>query len=204
MKVNIAVDNDEILFSLYEPLFRFHNEKYGTNLKKEDFISYHFHEVWGGDREEEERKVNEFFNSDYFANIKPVLGAVEAMKYLKERGHALFVVTGRIPSLAQKTESDLIKYFPGIFSGVCFGNSYGVTGAKIPKSTLCRKLNCGIIIEDDMLHIRECAAAGISVLAFDYPWNQEPLPDNATRVFSWNEIHTLINTFNKKYYLTAT
>lgn len=30
------------------PLAEFHNKNYGTNLKEDDFFSYEFYDVWGG------------------------------------------------------------------------------------------------------------------------------------------------------------
>lgn len=195
MSINIAVDNDEILFDFHGPLSLFHNERYGTNLKKEDFVSYNFYEVWGGTPEETKRKILEFLESDYFKNIKPTEGSQDAMKFLKDKGHNLFNVTGRMYSLIEKTENDIQKYFPNIFSGICFANSYG-TGIKTKKSILCRKLNTRLIIEDDLLHINDCANAGIQVLVYDYPWNQGILPENATRFFNWKQAINLVSNYS--------
>lgn len=197
MNINIAVDNDEILFDLHGQLILFHNEVYGTKLKKKDFVSYNFHEVWGGTSEEATRKVSEFLGSDYFKKIKPVEGSQKAMESLKQRGHTLFVVTGRIHSLAEKTEDDIQEYFPNIFSGICFANTYG-TGIKTKKSILCRKLNTRLIIEDDLLHINDCANTGISVLVHDYQWNQGILPENATRFFDWKQAINLVSSHSSK------
>jgi uncharacterized HAD superfamily protein len=198
--MNIAIDNDEILFDLHGPLILFHNQFYGTELKKENFFSYKFHEVWGGTIEEEARKILEFFDSEYFQNIQPTEGSQKAMKFLKDIGHTLFVVTGRIHSLTEKTISDIDKYFPNIFSGVCFANTYGATGTKTKKSILCRKLNTQLIIEDDLFHVNDCANNGISVLVHDYPWNREDLPKNAIRFFDWKEAINLINRHSRKTY----
>lgn len=200
MGINIAVDNDEILFDLISALVLFHNEVYGTNFIRADFFSYQFNKVWGGDIKDAIKKVEEFFDSDYFKNIQPIPGALETMNHLKERGHNLFVVTGRILRLTQKTEDDLKKYFPNVFSGLCFANTYGTTGIKLPKSILCRKLNSRIIIDDDLIHINECSNAGIKVLAYDCPWNQEVLPENATRVYNWKQVKDNISTFALKTY----
>lgn len=189
--MNIAVDNDEILFDLHGQLILFHNEEYGTKLEKKDFVSYNFHEVWGGTSEEATRKVLEFFESEYFKKIQPTEGSQKFMKFMKDRGHTLFVVTGRIYSLVQKTEDDIQEYFPNIFSGVCFANTYG-TGTKTKKSILCKELNASLIIEDDLLHVKDCASAGISVLVHDYNWNQGFLPENATRFFDWEQAINLV------------
>jgi len=198
MQKNIAVDNDDILFDFMSGLVLFHNEVYLTNFKKEDYFSYNFHEVWGGTREQATLKIAEFLESNYFKNIKPKEGAVEAMRFLKDKGHNLFVITGRQHFLTEKTESDIQIYFSGIFSGICFANTYGpdFSGVKIKKSILCRKVNSGIIIEDDLLHINDCASAGIRVIAQDNPWNQGTLPKNATRVFDWKKTINLVADYS--------
>jgi len=104
MNINIAVDNDEILANLHRQLILFHNAEYGTSLTSNDFTSYIFHKVWGGTIKEETRKVEEFFESNYFKEVLPTEGSQEAMKFLKRKGHNLFIVTGRIHSLAEATE----------------------------------------------------------------------------------------------------
>ena len=48
MKQVIAVDIDEVLAQFMPTLARFHNDNYNTSLVIEDFQSYRFNEVWGG------------------------------------------------------------------------------------------------------------------------------------------------------------
>jgi hypothetical protein len=194
MNINIAVDCDEILANLHSQLIVFHNKEYGTNLKKEDFTSYSFHEVWGGTVNEETKKVSQFFDSNYFKEVIPVEGSQKAMDFLKKKGHNLFVVTGRIISLTEETIVWIEKYFPNIFLGICFGNTYG-SGIKIRKSVMCKRLNVRLIIEDDLMHVADCANADIPVLVYDNPWNQGILPRKAVRVFDWNHAINTIGDF---------
>lgn len=197
--IYIAVDNDDILFNFNDQIILFHNEVYGTNLKKEDFVSYNFNEVWGGTVDQAVAKVLEFFQSNYFKEIRPTEGSQKAMRLLKDNGHILFVVTGRIFPLVEQTEADIKKYFPNIFSGICFANTYGAEGIKIKKSVLCRRLNTRLIIEDDLLHINECTNAGITTLVYDYPWNQGVLPEKAERVFDWGKALDRIREYSYKF-----
>lgn len=199
--MNIAVDNDELLFDFVGSFIVFHNEVYGTKLTRESFFSYRYYEVLGIKEGEDRPRFAEFYQSEYFENIQPVEGAQKAMKHLKESGHTLFVVTGRIHSLVNKTMDDLTKYYPDIFSGISFANTYGTNGDKRKKSTLCRQLNSRIILEDDFLHIYDCANAGIFVLVPNHPWNQGVLPDRATRFFNWKEaINSIANMAKEVIY----
>ncbi len=55
----VAVDIDEVLAQFIPSLATFHNEVYGgTALTSESFVSYEFHHVWGGTKEECSHKVS--------------------------------------------------------------------------------------------------------------------------------------------------
>ena len=63
MKPVVAVDIDEVLALFIPALAEFHNEVYGgkdgniANLSAASFVSYEFHNVWGGTKEECSDKV---------------------------------------------------------------------------------------------------------------------------------------------------
>jgi uncharacterized HAD superfamily protein len=190
--MHIAIDIDDSAGDLLSSLILFHNDRYGTKLKRGDFHSCWYREVWGGTKEQEVEKLTEFFKTDYFKNVPPMLGSQEAIKLLKERGHKLSIVTGRVYSLTKQTEEWVEKYFGNIFSAIYHTNSYGLTGIKIKKSEMCKNQKVDLIVDDDLMHIIDCANAGISVLVYDSPWNQGVLPSGTVRVMSWNKIPELI------------
>ena len=198
MNINIAIDCDEIIADLSSQLILFHNKEYGTNLTKEDFTSYCFHQVWGGTVEEETKKVSQFFESNYFKEVVPTEGSQEAMNFLKKKGHNLFIVTGRVHTLTEETLMFIEKYFPNIFLGVSFANTYGTSGPRMKKSVMCRKLNVRLIIEDDPIHITDCTNFGIPVFVYDKPWNRGALPEKAIRVFDWKQMINEISAFALK------
>jgi uncharacterized HAD superfamily protein len=186
--MNIAVDLDDSLVDTISQLVLFHNDRYGTCLKKEDFNSCDYTDTWGGTRSDNVIKIREFFKSNYFRDIAPVAGAQEALTILKEKGHNLFIVTGRENHFNQITYALVEKYFFNIFSGIYHTNAYSEGLIRIKKSTVCKDLNASIIIEDDFVHILDCASSGIKVLVYNTLWNQGELPIGATRVLSWNQI----------------
>lgn len=191
--MNIAVDLDDSLADLISELLLFHNDRYGTCLKKSDFKSCNYADIWGGTRSDNVGKIREFFKSDYFRNIIPIAGSQEVLAILKEKGHNPFVVTGRENYFEQITHTFIEEYFSNIFSGIYHTNAYSEDLIRIKKSTVCKELNASIIIEDDLVHIIDCANSGIKVLVYDTPWNQGELPNGATRVSSWNQILEVIN-----------
>jgi len=191
--MNIAVDLDDSLADLISQLILFHNERYGTCFKKENFNSNNYVDIWGGTRNDNVIKIRQFFKSGYFEKIIPITGSQEVLKILRKNGHNPFLVTGRESHFEQITYAFIEKYFFDIFSGIYHTNAYSDNLVKINKSTICKELNASIIIEDDLIHIIDCANSGIKVLVYDTPWNQGALPDGTTRVFSWNQILEIIN-----------
>lgn len=186
--MSIGIDLDEVVADTLDAIIKFHNERYGTDFKKTDFRSYRFWETWGGTRDESIKEVLEFFSTDRFTNLTPVAGSLRAMKAMKKAGHDLFIITGRQTEIIKETEAWIEEYFPNIFSGLHFANTYGITGQPRKKSDICKALGIKWMVEDDLDHAIECGAAGISVLLFNQPWNQGELPANAKRVFSWSDV----------------
>eukprot|EP00761_Pharyngomonas_kirbyi_P001564 gb/GECH01001568.1/.p1 GENE.gb/GECH01001568.1/~~gb/GECH01001568.1/.p1 ORF type:complete len:205 (+),score=54.90 gb/GECH01001568.1/:1-615(+) len=198
----IACDLDEVLGTFVEQLAQFHNRVYNTNLSLSDFDSYQFWNVWGGNAKEAATKINEFFESPEFDSLKPIPGAHEALKELKEKGYTLVLVTSRQTFLKEKTMKFLDKNYPGIFDQVRLGNHYG-EGKKKSKPEMCRELGASILIDDSLKYCTECAHDDIKAVLFDlngeYPWNNtdEPLHSNITRVSNWKEALNVVLGPNK-------
>ncbi|MCD6398532.1 MAG: hypothetical protein J7L08_01290 [Candidatus Aenigmarchaeota archaeon] len=184
----IGVDLDEVISDTLPALIKFHNERYGTNLKKEDFYSYRFEYIWGGTREEAIRKVLEFYKSKYYNTIKPVEGALEGIKKLREKNE-LVVITYRPTEFKEITEEWLKRYFHGCFSKIYFTNFYSVNGTIKKKYETCLEIGVDLMIDDLLKCSLDCASRNISVLLFNQPWNQcKELPALVKRVYSWKEI----------------
>ncbi len=186
--MHIAFDIDEVTADLNTQLILFHNETYGTKLTRDDFNTYFYEDIWGGTLKEAIKKIDEFIESKYFKQILPTPGSQKALTFLKKQGLTLHSVTGRIHSLKKETAEWTQKYFPDIFSGIHHANTYGTNGIKINKSKICKDLNISTLVDDDMVHVMDCANSGISVLVYDHPWNRVVLPQKAKRVLDYDEI----------------
>jgi len=191
--MNIAVDLDDTLVDLLEQLILFHNNTFGTNLKRNDFNTCIYQKVWGGSREETIAKIMNFIASPYFQDIRPLVGAVEGVEHLKSLGHNLFLVTGRDNNTNILTRKLLDQYFSGYFCGVYHTNAYTHSDGWLKKSEVCARLKAPLIIDDDPIHIHDCTDRGIKVLVYDNPWNRIELPVGATRVLNWKEIIVCVN-----------
>lgn len=185
--MNIAVDLDDTILNNITNLILFFNSVYGRNLKKEQFFSCLYRQVWGGTKEEEQEILRNFCESKYFSEILPIKGSQRMMNVLKKNGHNLVVVTGRVYSLTKKTEDWVGKFFPNVFSDIYHTNSYGESGLRIKKSDMCKKLNMDLIIDDDFNHVVDCTNADIPVLVYSTPWNQNEFPKKALRLNEWND-----------------
>ncbi len=94
VKVTVAVDIDEVLAYFTPRLIEFHNSTYGSSLELSQFVSYEFHNVWGGTKEECSAKINLFNDQGHCRHLAPIEGALEALRCLKAK-YSLQVVTAR-------------------------------------------------------------------------------------------------------------
>ncbi|EKU21290.1 5 deoxy cytosolic type c protein domain containing protein [Nannochloropsis gaditana CCMP526] len=168
----VAVDLDEVLGLFVETLARFHNEVYGGSLTADDFHSYDFVHVWGGTREEANAKVLAFFKSSHFQFC-----------------------------IQRETEEWVQKHYPGIFTGLHYGNHYSATGPQRSKGDMCQAIKAQLLVDDSLRYAHQVAQdAGIPVLLFgDYAWNQadpslppSSLPPSITRVTRWEDVRVHI------------
>lgn len=185
----IAVDIDEVLGKFVLQLCAFHNEKYPRSaaptsaestsaaaaavsppppalLTPEHFVSYNFHEVWGGTREEADEKVRDFFQSPHFVDGIPAID--DAARVLRKHSHnyELHVVTSRQDILQDHTRGWIDQHYPGIFTELHFGNHFSTEGVVRSKPDLCRAVGAVAIIDDNIRYAAQCGAAGIPAFLF--------------------------------------
>jgi len=136
----LAVDIDEVLSSLLSEIIRWHNEKYKSAYKVDDFFSYDYWNVWGGTRQQAIEKVDNFAKSGGFAKLPVIEGSQEAIKKLKNK-YKIFSVTSRRNDFKDDTYKWIERNFPDCFEEVLFGNHYDLSGDKtLSKSQLCHNI----------------------------------------------------------------
>lgn len=187
-KMLIGVDLDEVLADLMSQLIVFHNHRYGTRLRREDFESYNLWEIWGGTKQDATRKVREFYCSEYFRGVLPVKGSVRGMDFLIERGYKPIILTSRYGEGVRQTMPWLGKYFRDKFFGIIFSDDY-IDERGIKKAELCERLRVEFMVDDDIGVARSCAKKGTRVFLLNYPWNQLRKEElDIERVDGWEEI----------------
>ncbi len=191
-KKRVGIDFDDVLFCCNETLQPFHNNRYGTNLTKDNVATYYLHDLWKCTKEEAYERVLEFYNSEEHASMQPLEGAVEAIHQLSKR-YELFVVTARPPE-AEVTTKKLLKHFPNVFKKIHFVGTTTGKNHTITKAEVCKQEHIDIFIDDSFHNTVNIAIIGIPTLLFNQPWNKEnALPDGVKRVYSWEEIVTEID-----------
>lgn len=185
----IGVDIDDVLLELAQGFIAFHNEEYGTQLVFEQFISYYLPKVIGGTFEEAFAKLERFYQTPCFHNLKPVPGSLDGVMRLQKKA-ALSIITSRPPELFEVTHTQLRKYHPGQFPMVHFARNPYIGTHSPTKKELCTRLGITQLIEDSLEQAKECAAAGINIYLFDKPWNQsqEEIP-RVMRVTGWHDAY---------------
>ncbi|MBS3133740.1 hypothetical protein J4214_00745 [Candidatus Woesearchaeota archaeon] len=184
---NIGIDLDDVLADTTPALISFHNDFYGTRLKRDGFHSQFYVNVWGETLEDAIRKVQEFHDSAYFDNIKPVNGSAKFIDslYLK---NDLYIITSRKEAFIEKTILWINRYFSGKFKGIYFSDNYhvGYNGKKT-KTQICLEIGAKLMIEDSLEYSKECSKSGIRVILLDCPWNQSEDIPGVERVYSLDE-----------------
>ena len=186
--MHIAVDLDEVLAETLDSIIIFHNKRYGTFHRKEQFLRYAFWTVWGGTRKQAIQKVHDFFCTPEADSIQPVEGARQTLTALRKAGCRFSVVTARPDAFLSVTERWVERHFPDLFSGIYFTNHFGQTGSVKRKVDVCEELGARVLVEDDLRHVSDCLATDIRVLLFDRPWNQKDVPLGVDRIRSWDEV----------------
>jgi uncharacterized HAD superfamily protein len=183
--MKIGIDFDDVLFDTNSSLALFHNSHYGSSYERKDVQSWFLEHIWGCTPQEAIARVKEWYQSSGHMQLMPMPGALEAIVELS-RDNELYVITARPMQIEKLTLTLLEQHFPEKFSGLHFTNHFERDNQS--KADVCKKLGISLLVEDALVHARTVAAADISVLLLDSPWNQEVVSANITRVFSWEEI----------------
>jgi len=178
----IAIDIDETLVHFLPKLAKFH----GRQLPHGQY-SYMYRKVFDIPESQSKKMVYDFYRSDEFDNLLPIIGCREKLKQLRKGAKKLYVVSGRQDFVRSKTEKWLEDFFPGIFDDLVLTNSYTID--EIPKVEICRSLNIDTIIDDDYQVCMECLRTGIKPYNYihipPYPWSTQS--DMSLR--SWSDLN---------------
>jgi 5'(3')-deoxyribonucleotidase len=188
-KTVIAIDIDEVLAPFVSGLVAWHNQQYGTAYQFQDFNSYEFHKIWGGDRDQAIMKGTMHFETR--GSTPPLPDAVQVLTRLAQR-YDLIVVTSRMILHKPQTEAWINEHFPQLFQEIVLCNHWDRENRhpKLTKSAACQRLGAQYLIDDLPNYIHEAAGAGITGLLFgEYPWNRQTTTHpQVHRVKDWQAV----------------
>lgn len=175
-QLTILVDMDDTIEDLLGAWLSFLNNKYGTNVKRDDVREWDISKAFPTlERKQvyEPLTINEFWGT-----IKPIEGAYDTLKNLMEDGHSIYIVTASAyETLPAKMELTLFRNFPFIkWSNVIITSN--------------KQMVKGDVLIDDGVHNHE-GGDYISIL-MNAPHNVSFQKDGVIRVHSWNEIYEVI------------
>ena len=184
----IGVDLDDVLGDFVGEIIKYYNPIDRTDRLKEEFVHSNFSEFWMCNRDKENERMNTFYKTLFFKNLKTIKGAQEGTKKLAEKNE-LYIISARPKRLYEDTTKWLERKFWNTFKGIYLtSQAYGEQSDR-KKSEICYDIGIDIMIEDNLEHAIDCANKVKKVLLLDYPWNKkEDLPDNIQRIYSWNDI----------------
>lgn len=190
--MKIAIDLDDTLINFAEQLVNFHNSVFSTKYAVDDFHSYVFWEVWGGDSKTNKDEVYRYYESEHFNEITPLPGAVEAISKLS-KDNELFIITARHQDISELTKKQVHSIFPDKFNGIYFANNHllksDANSRAKSKSAICDELGIDVLIEDSSENANESVRDDRMVFLFNRPWNiKRKTDERIIRVDSWEEI----------------
>ncbi len=187
----IAFDCDDSLVEFNRKLVEFYNRRHGTHFEWEQMTTYEIHLVYQCTEEYLTEVVWEFYHSDDHAAMEAMEGAMELMAYLATRQDVeKHVVTSRVEELHTVTTGLLHGHFGEVFEKYHFANHYGAKPEHVQrtKAEICLEIGAVVLIDDALHHARAVAAAGITVLLPDRPWNQGEIPSGVIRMRDLHEV----------------
>lgn len=180
--LNICIDIDGTITDAYYWL-NMTNKYFNKNVKEEQVTKYYIHEVMGIKAEEylkfyEENKIEIHSEQKLREDVQSVIKRLSML-------HNIYFVTAREKELTMLTHSYLKRNEIPYDDLFVLGSHYKVDKAK--------ELECNVFIEDNYDNAIQLSNAGFKVLLVDTNYNQKLLNDNIVRVYTWKEIHSIIN-----------
>ena len=192
--LKVAVDIDGVLADLYGRFLYLINKDFGTNYATKDLEHWNVFDMLPVLKELKEKYVQKtaesigwrYFDLAWLSphKLKPVTGAVEAMKKLVERKDLqLDIVTSRrvhsVPDMIKWIDLHGLPYHTIVILDT-FNPNYPADKAR---------LDYDIYIDDSPGLARKIAnQMGKKLLLFDYPTNKFEFTENVIRVQGWDDV----------------
>ena len=183
----IGIDVDEVLSPFSRPMFERAGYKWPDGK-----VPYHYASALGISQRDSERMVYDFYESQEFAELRPLPGAQAGLAFIQALGYYIYIITGRQDRVRIKTEEWVDRYFPHTVNEVIITNSF--TPHEVNKVDICKSLAINAMVDDSYQVCAECEGAHIKGINYIgdpvYPWCKE----TALSAHSWDEVTGVVSS----------
>ena len=177
--MTILVDMDDTIEQLLAALVKKANERFNRSATIDEITDWSIVCAYPG---LEKRQILELmYEPGFWDTVEPVPGAADALKYLMDKGHQVYVVTAtEFENVPAKMERVLFRYFPFLSRDQVI-----ITGNK--------QMIRGDVMIDDGIHNLE--GGEYRKILFTAPYNKDydAEANGMIRVHNWDEILRVIN-----------
>ena len=177
--MTILVDMDDTIEQLLAALVRKANERFRRSVTVDEITDWTIVCAYPG---LEKRQILELmYEPGFWDTVEPVPGAADALKYLMDEGHQVYIVTAtEFENVPAKMERVLFRYFPFLSRDQVI-----ITGNK--------QMIRGDVLIDDGIHNLE--GGEYRKILFTAPYNKDydAEANGMIRVHNWDEILRVID-----------
>ncbi|MGQ9557683.1 MAG: 5' nucleotidase, NT5C type [Desulfurispora sp.] len=178
----LGIDIDGVVANTQPVIIDILNRLYGKNYCLEDFFDFNPQKMFGISREDIYQKVLEH-ELDLIKYSQPMPQAVEQLHRLADH-YELYFISARSTHYYQYSVDWFARYKIPYREIIHLGQHH--------KLETARQKQVGLFIEDTLPNAIHIARGSIPVLLYNATYNQGQLPAGITRVYSWDEIASIL------------
>lgn len=179
-QLTILVDMDDTIEHLLEAWVNCLNHRYGTTVEWSNIREWNLRKTFPGLTWEQIHAP--LAEDDFWKTVRPMNGAAEALKWMLDCGHKVYIVTASAyKTITPKVENVLFKYFPFLkWDNVIV--------------TMNKQLIRGDILFDDGPHNLENGEYFKVLMSCPHNFNYDAEANGMTRMESWVEAKGIIQS----------
>ena len=185
----IAIDLDDTLGDFSSAFIKFIKKTRKHDVDIHDLAVEEWWRAWGDDQKSANETIYEFLYSEDAGRMRPKIGAVRALKILKQAGHQLYIITGRPFKVHELTKKWVADNLPAVFEDIFCTDFHIVNHGAETKGSIAARISAKILIDDYPGYAQECLARGIKVLLMESFWNNGyEAPAGVEKVENWQTV----------------
>lgn len=186
----IVVDVDDVVADFVPEWLKQHNLKFGSNHTLDDIKTWYWLADLGYDAEKEQESLNLFDNRRFYPNVKPIVGALEGVKALRDAGHMVLFVTASTPGSAGE-KYKWLQWWGFLDKEVQSLDYYFEAHNKLA-------ITADLIIDDRDKNVNSYVNNGRMGIIFDRNWNRHLNDPRIPRCLTWVDVINTVKELDAK------